>query len=68
METAWVEIDQNKERLAELEKAVDVQRETLEITHKELAAEMKKKEIFKRESKEKDEDIEKLSTSYITLH
>ena len=43
-----------KERLAELEEAIDVQRVTLEITHKELAAEMKKAEIFK---KEKDQDI-----------
>ena len=34
-----------------------MQRETLEITHKELAAEMKKAEIFKRESKEKDAEI-----------
>ena len=48
VETAWVEIDQ-KERLAELEEAVDVQRETLEIALKDLAAEVKKTSLKERD-------------------
>ena len=43
LETAWVEIDQKKETLAELEEVVDVQRETLENAHKDLTTEQKKK-------------------------
>ena len=42
METAWVEIDQKKERLAKLEEVVDVQRETLENAHKDLTTEQEK--------------------------
>ena len=42
LETAWIEIDQKKERLAELEEVVDVQRETLEIAHKDPTTEQKK--------------------------
>ena len=61
LETAWVEIDQKKERLAELEEVVDVQRETLENAHKDLTTEQKKKESITRECKEKDEEFEKLS-------
>ena len=64
LETAWVEIDQKKERLAELEEAVDVQRETLEITHKELAAEMKKK---KKSLKEKAKKKMKISKNQFSL-
>ena len=61
LETAWVEIDQKKETLAELEEVVDVQRETLENAHKDLTTEQKKKESITRECKEKDEEFEKLS-------
>ena len=58
METAWVEIDQKKERLAKLEEVVDVQRETLENALKDLTTEQKKTEIITRECKEKDEEFE----------
>ena len=60
METAWIEIDQKKERLAELEEVVDVQRETLEIAHKDPTTEKKKTKIITRECKEKDEEFYKL--------
>ena len=69
VETAWVEIDQ-KERLAELEEAVDVQRETLEIALKDLAAEVKKtlkerdlqQSRKKQKKKQKDEEFRKSSS------